>query len=122
MPCPRRLIDVLSALHHYSGGTFVCKKTPVYSGPGSSGYKSCTLQASVSGGAKLYNPDAMQKFGHEHAPGLFNELLLLVVRNDKKEKSQSGDGFKSKAPSCCNVTSVLLLQKSSKLVKASKLL
>ena len=31
--------------HHYSGGTRVCKKTPRYSAPESSGYKPCTLQA-----------------------------------------------------------------------------
>ena len=38
-----------------------------------------------TGGAKLYNPDTMEKFCQEHAPRLFNELLL-VIRNDEKGK------------------------------------
>lgn len=38
-----------------------------------------------TGGAKLYNPDAMALFCHHHAPGLFDDLLQLI-RNDGKGK------------------------------------
>ena len=35
------------------------------------------------GGAKLYNPDVMEKFCHQNAPGLFYDVLQ-IIRNDEK--------------------------------------
>ena len=36
-----------------------------------------------NGGARLYNPDVMERFCQTNAPGLFSELLQ-VIRNDEK--------------------------------------